>query len=163
MGYKVIDNFLTKDQHRVLKEEILGESFPWYFNDYPVLEGEEDTVYNFQFTHTFCLQNSWTSDLSGILQPIVEKISPNYIYRIKANLSPSTPETRVGRWHNDFNIDCKTAVYYVNTNNGFTRFRSGETVSSVANRLVEFDAKDLHVGASATDVKARCLINFNYS
>lgn len=163
MAYEIIDNFLSDEEYQNISDTLLGERFPWYFNDYPVLDGEIDTVYNYQFTHMFCLNNESTSDYAKLLDPIVEKLGASFVYRIKANLSPSTPTNRLGRWHTDFDIDCKTAVYYVNTNDGFTRFRSGETVPSIANRLVAFDAKDLHVGATATDVKARCLINFNYS
>jgi hypothetical protein len=162
MAHKVIDNFLTVEQHQSIQELMLGDGFPWYFNDYPVLDGEEDTIYNFQFTHLFYFNNERASQFADILNPILEKINPKEIYRIKANLSPSTPETRAGRWHNDFSFKCKTAVYYLNDNNGFTKFRSGEVVSSVANRFVVFDSQDLHLGASSTDVKARCLINFNY-
>ena len=100
--------------------------------------------------------------MSSLLLPIVERIKPKELYRIKANLTLATDQTYVGRWHKDFDFDCKTAVYYVNTNDGFTRFRNGEVVKSVANRFVVFDSKDLHVGSTATDTKARCLINFNY-
>lgn len=163
MGYEVIDNFLSEEDHDKIYNSMLSAEFPWYFNDYPTQPKETDTVYNYQFTHMFYLNNEATSQFVNLLDPIYKKLGINFIHRIKANLSPATPETRVGRWHTDFEIDCKTAVYYVNTNNGFTKFRSGEIVESLANRIVIFDSLDLHVGATATDVKARCLINFNYS
>lgn len=162
MGYKVIDNFLSDADHQAIQNSLLGPGFPWYYNDYKPQEGEVDTPYNYQLTHLFYAENAWRSEMSDLLLPIVEKIKPREFFRIKANLSLATDSIRVGRWHKDFDFECKTAVYYVNTNNGFTRFRDGASVESVANRFVVFDSGDLHVGSTATDQKARCLINFNF-
>ena len=55
-----------------------------------------------------------------------------------------------------------TAVFYVNTNNGYTIFESGEKVSSVENRMVIFDSNILHTGTTCTDERVRCVLNFNY-
>ena len=55
-----------------------------------------------------------------------------------------------------------TAIYYLNTNNGFTKFENGDKVNSVANRMVIFDSNLKHTGTSCTDAHARMLINFNY-
>ena len=55
-----------------------------------------------------------------------------------------------------------TAIYYLNTNNGFTKFENGDKVNSVANRIVIFDSNLKHTGTSCTDSYARLLINFNY-
>jgi hypothetical protein len=56
----------------------------------------------------------------------------------------------------------KTAIYYLNTNNGATRFEDGTEISSVENRFVVFDSDNSHTAVSCTDQKARFLINFNY-
>ena len=55
-----------------------------------------------------------------------------------------------------------TAIYYVNTNDGYTEFENGERVDSVENRLVIFDATMKHTGTTSTDTKFRSVINFNY-
>ena len=72
-----------------------------------------------------------------------------------------TPQLDRYEYHNDVD-DCITAIYYVNTNNGTTKFKSGKEVESVANRLVIFNSNELHAGSSCTDEHRRCLINFNY-
>ena len=45
--------------------------------------------------------------------------------------------------HKDLNHveNWKTALFYLNTNDGYTKFESGEIVETVANRLVIFDGR----------------------
>tara|TARA_R110000803_G_scaffold166832_1_gene230156 strand:- start:1905 stop:2396 length:492 start_codon:yes stop_codon:yes gene_type:complete len=162
MAHEVIDNFLAEEDHKRIADTLLDAEFPWFYNSYVVGPEEEDTVYNYQFTHQFYAHYKWNSEFSHLMEPIVEKLRPRALIRIKANLSPVTNEIISGRWHTDYAFECKTAVYYVNTNNGFTKFRTNQVVESVANRMVIFDSHDLHTGATATDVKARCVVNFNY-
>jgi hypothetical protein len=162
MSYEVIDNYLPKDQHKILVDNMLGPDFAWYFNDYGPGDDQIEDLYNYQFTHNFYSQLSWVSDKADLVYPFVDKIEPRALIRIKANLSPATPHKIVGRWHTDYPFECKTAVYYLNDNDGHTEFASGEKVESVANRMVIFDSQDRHVGTTSTNVKARCVINFNY-
>ena len=56
----------------------------------------------------------------------------------------------------------KTAIYYVNSNDGYTKFETGEIVESVGNRLVIFDGRTKHCGSTHTNQKYRIVINFNY-
>ena len=63
---------------------------------------------------------------------------------------------------NGYEGDSLTAIYYINTCNGYTEFKTGEKVKSVSNRMVIFDSELEHQGVTATDDKRRVLINFNY-
>ena len=89
--------------------------------------------------------------------------------RIKINLNPKTVFHRKSGFHTDqrsvsegFGLHQKTAIFYINTNNGWTEFKKGGRVKSVANRAVIFDSNLEHRGVSCTDAKRRVLINFNY-
>ena len=55
-----------------------------------------------------------------------------------------------------------TSIFYINTNNGYTKFENGEKVESVANRMVTFSTNLKHTGTSCTDERTRVVINFNY-
>jgi hypothetical protein len=55
-----------------------------------------------------------------------------------------------------------TAIYYVNDNNGSTKFEDGDSIDSVANRLVIFPSNLRHSGTRCTDQQRRIVINFNY-
>ena len=57
-----------------------------------------------------------------------------------------------------------SAIYFVNSNNGYTYFKTDELiqVENIKNRLVIFPNGLLHSGTTCTDAKARVVINFNY-
>jgi len=161
MAYEIIDDYLTSEQLAALQSTLLGVDFPWYYN-YEIVHDGNDELSSYQFVHSIYRDHSWTSQFSSVVLPVMQKIDPTAIIRIKANLNPWTGEHVYGGWHNDYKFACKTAVFYVNDNNGWTEFENGERVESKANRLVVFDSDMVHSGVSATDVKARCLININY-
>ena len=56
----------------------------------------------------------------------------------------------------------KTGIFYINTCNGYTKFKNGEKIKSEKNKYVEFDSILEHTGSSCTDEKRRIVINFNY-
>ena len=56
-----------------------------------------------------------------------------------------------------------TGIFYVNTCNGYTRFKNNKIIKSKENTYIEFDSTLEHTGASCTDKKRRVVINFNYS
>ena len=100
---------------------------------------------------------------------VQQKLGVSRLERIKANLNPKTFFHRKGGFHTDQRSlsegvpqHQKTAVFYVNTNNGWTEFKKGGKVKSVANRIVIFDSNLEHTGVTCTDEKRRVVINFNY-
>jgi hypothetical protein len=169
MDYKVVDNFLSDEQHAALKAHLIDDMVvPWFYNPFIAYKEDKEIETGFQFIHNFFRPEvGFTSEPGmNMLLPLLQKINPVAVHRIKANLGPRTSKNEVGGWHTDFHPDdlkCRTAVYYLNTNNGYTLFKDGTKVESVANRLVEFDSTLEHTSVSCTDEKVRCLINLNYS
>jgi hypothetical protein len=97
--------------------------------------------------------------------PILQRIQPASIIRIKANLLTKESTIVEHGLHTDIpdlKIPCKTAIFYINTNNGYTIFEDGTKINSLENRLVIFDSNIPHSGSSCTDAKVRCVINLNY-
>lgn len=163
MAYEVIDNFLTEEEHREIYDVMLKPHFPWYYDDSVNHEHVDGSLLDFQFVHTFYRDGIPQSDAFPLLTPLLNKIELRALLRVKANLNPVTAEPYEGGWHVDFPFECKTAVYYVNTNNGYTEFQeTGERVQSVANRFVLFDSDMTHTGVTSTDAKARVLLNINF-
>ena len=163
---RVIDNFIPQDQFQYIQNVMLGPNLTWNYNDGIV--GSDDPPGSFQFTHTFYAAHGVTPDPDkmikspwlSILDPVVRQLGGSG-WRIKANMGPKTTEIRRNKFHIDFpNIE--TAVYFINTNNGWTEFQNGDKVESVANRIVIFDSNTMHTGTTCTDQKVRVLINFNY-
>ena len=169
MKIEVIDNFLSDYEFKSLTNEILNDYFPWYFNEGRVFIGDG----SYQFTHLVynIKRNGVMSNYFSLFHPILEKLGASELDRIKLNLNPKTVFHRKAGWHTDqrspkenLPFHKKTAVLFMNTNNGYTKFKkSGKIVKSVANRIVIFDSDLYHTGFTCTDNLRRVLMNCNYS
>ena len=165
---EVIDNFLSEYQFKQINNVILTDHFPWYWNGETL--PSDDDYYNpndYQFTHRiFDLSDGGIlSDYYSLCDIIQQRLGVRKLDRIKINLLSRTFFHRKGGMHTDLwgltSIQ-KTAIFYVNTNNGWTEFKKGGKVKSVANRIVIFDSNLEHQGVTCTDEKRRVVINFNY-
>lgn len=157
---KIFDNFLDKKDFTKIKELMLSFDFPWYLNAV-VYETDKD----FQFTHIF-YNNNINSNYFEILSPIIDKIKPFCLLRIKANLLTKTNKIIEHNMHIDYKSDTNkkitTGILYINTNNGYTKFNKGKIINSVENKFVTFNSNELHTGTTCTDENYRIVINFNY-
>jgi hypothetical protein len=164
---EVIDNFLSDSEFENLKNAMTSTTFPWCMGD--AVMPETSTVeekFNWQLYHMFYYTpNVMNLDTMPILQSIFSKLNLGVLIKAKANCNFVTQNIIEHGMHIDVrelaNI-CTTAVYYVNTNDGYTLFENGEKVYSKENRLVKFPTPTLHTGTSCTDARNRIVINFNY-
>lgn len=171
MSYKIIDNFLDQQDFQELKNIMLGNNFPWFYNNektYIDPNAKNDGInkdFNFQFTHSFYRDHGPQSQYWQILNSFTQKLNPLSYTRVKANLTPRTNEIIEYGYHKDYVEDppgLKTAVFYINNNNGKTIFKNGPSIDSLENRLLVFDSDMMHTGTSCTDQNVRVLININF-
>ena len=165
---EVIDNFLPDAAHQRFFRLIKSNTFPWFLSEvleteYHPIECSEDD--NYQFSYIFC------SSRDGVLRkgrffedafPFFQKLVPRNVLMIKANLTLRTDKIIEHGMHVDHHFHSKTAVYYVNSNDGYTKFETGEVVESVANRIVIFDSDIKHTGTTCTNALGRFVVNLNY-
>ena len=173
---QVIDNFLSPLQHQKISDFLLKDGLcEWKFNDRKVSSEKNNDLNNYQFTHLFYTFHSLTgqarhitSKQIDVLIPLLNKIRFISLHRIKANLEPVKPQRTHSQFHYDVQMDGKpvpfmtTGIYYVNGNDGYTEFATGDKVKSVANRFVKFSSDIKHRGVSQLDTKVRCVLNLNY-
>ena len=158
MKLKIIDDFLEQEDYELIRNVMMSnDSFHWQFADGANYRGDGHHM----FCHVFYAQWEPRSKFFSILKPILDKFEAISIVRIKGNLTMKTPERIDHGLHTDVD-DCITSIYYVNSNDGYTRFEDGTKVDSVANRMVVFDSNTKHAGCTPTDTLRRCVINFNY-
>jgi hypothetical protein len=164
---KITDNFLDKDSFNKFKNFIMGNEFAWHYN--PFVDYEDDHGEYFQFTHIFYGFNLPSSSYYNAIVPILDGLNFYSLARVKANLLTKTPKILVNEFHTDESEfttkqmkQWTTAIFYINTNNGYTEFKDGTIIDSVANRMVTFPQDMKHRGTSCTDEKIRVVINFNY-
>ncbi|MEC9064745.1 MAG: 2OG-Fe(II) oxygenase [Pseudomonadota bacterium] len=158
---KVIDDFLPDYYFKSIHNTLLGFEFPWYYYKHVNYSDIEDDM--FQFVHVFYDEENPTQRFS-LMEMCLRQLGVRNLYRIKANLNPRTFFHRKTGYHVDMERwgPHQTAVYYVNSNNGYTEFKKGGKVKSVSNRIVIFDSNLEHTGVTCTDEKRRVVINFNY-
>ena len=163
---KIEDNFLKQEEFDKI-QKLMGEPspFPWFYADRIVFE---DDVDKFQFIHAFYDNHMPMSPFSNELDSIINIIQPFSIVKIRAKLLTRTPEIVESTFHVDIPLSEEnlkqwtTSIFYINTNNGYTKFEDGTIVESVANRMLSFPANMKHCGTSCTDERRRIVINFNY-
>ena len=164
---RVIDNFLGVKQFQELQAYMMSEEITWKYCPYVAgtTEIPDSDPTAFQFIHSFYQTNTLQYDNEVVkLNEILMQLNPQALLRIKANLQPRTPKIRIIDWHTDYTdiIKCTTAVYYINTNDGYTEFKDGTKVNSLENRMVLFNSQLEHRGTTCTNENVRVVINFNF-
>tara|TARA_B100000902_G_C26854506_1_gene689921 strand:+ start:45 stop:563 length:519 start_codon:yes stop_codon:yes gene_type:complete len=166
---EVFDNFLEEPFFKDLESRFCGQYVQWTFNSDVVYPWDEDTLDNFQFTCTPYKDGTPLNEHYNTILPFFNKLDVKIPLRVKINLQTVTPKIIKRSFHSDMAsvlgnnpLHYKTAIFYVNTNNGYTEFETGEIVESVANRVVIFDGSLKHRGTTCTDQKTRVVLNINY-
>lgn len=153
---EIIDDFLTNDEFNQIYNLVSDLEFPWFFG---VVTNQSKHC---QFTHCF-YQNDEPLAYFKYVRFLRSKLQMRSLVRIKVNINPWTENLveHTDSWHIDY-PDITTAILYLNTNNGYTMFETGEKVDSVRNRLVKFDSNIKHTGTTCTDEPGRLVLNINY-
>ena len=153
-------NFLEKKDFNKIQSFIMSNIMPWYYSDGVI---DEDDKYD-QFVYTFIKDGSIINcpqNMIDLITPLLSKIKHKKFLRVKANLLIKTPEIVEQGYHID-KLKGETCVFYLNTCNGYTKFKNGKKIKSEENKLIKFKSTLEHTGSSCTDKKRRVVINFNY-
>lgn len=171
---EIQDDFLWPHEYAEICS-IKQNHFPWYSQDSTDFEGDG----NPQFTHMFYQNlhaesyNFGWSDYNSIIMPLVKKINPFCVLKIKANMTLDTEAQ--SNFHMDFeDVESrvppaisalfKTSIYYLDDDLGGTEFKdTGQIIPTKANRLVTFDSCMLHRSVlPKSGGNRRVVINMNY-
>ena len=184
MKLRVVDNFLPKGEFFHIREHLIDKpDVPFNYYDGKVYGRLQDNgLSDHHMVHCFYHWNRFPKEPTGtpqmgLMLPIIGRCRVLAVHRIKCNLELySGPEHYESEYHKDWTRESTTegsptmqaAIYYVNSNNGYTEFAESqdgpavEKVESVENRMVFFPADTWHRGVSSTNTKYRCVINFNW-
>ena len=156
---EIIDNFLPEEEFKSIQSFMMGGEFRWFYAEGRSIK--DDGLYH--MTHMFFQPEVGSnSEHLSMWSNFMNKVGAKTCTRIKANLTFKTPTIQLGPYHHDYD-DKKTAVFYLNTNNGYTEFENGVRVNSVANRVCIFDSNLRHRGTTHTEgEQQRIVVNFNY-
>ena len=162
---EVKDNFLNKDYFKDIHNIFFKDkNFPWFPSN--VLHHEKYK----QFVHLFYNNHKPNSIYNETLEPFYALLKVKALIKVKANHIWKTNEIiehglhtdGAGHILKDDDPNWKTAIFYINTNNGYTKFDSDQIIKSEENRLVIFPANVKHTGTTCTDKDERIVLNINY-
>lgn len=162
MKYEIINNFLEQNEFLNVKNIFTDYNFPWFLSKGINIETTAEDP-NYQFVHTFYYNNLISSNYFEKIRPLIIKLKVRSLIRIKANLIPKNDKIIEHGYHVDYDFaDSKTAVLYMNSNNGYTKFIDGFISNSEENKIVIFNSNEKHTGTTCTDANYRIVININY-
>jgi len=154
-----IDNFLDNILFLKIKQLLFSADFPYYYQS--AVAFEKDNL-DFYFNHTFYSNNQQQSlFFSDIVLPIIGKYGFKKLIRAKCNLYTKKEKQIPNAFHLDFEIPHIVLLYSVNTNNGYTMFKSGKKIYSKENQLIVFNGLLEHCSVPQTDEKIRVNVNIN--
>lgn len=164
--YKIIDNFLTKEEFEDIQCKILNPNFDWHLSPQVTDIFEEDQFSiqaSYYFVHEFFRAGSYHIDPEvKIFSPILNKIQCKSLIRIKANLYPSTESIFHHKDHIDYDYSHRGAIFYLNSNDGYTILENDIEIESIENRLLLFDPNKIHRSTTCTNSKCRINVNLNF-
>ena len=169
------EQFLPVEEFDRIQSEVMGSQFPWYKQECGVSANVDKGGYGFQFTHQLRNVDRGTSHYNDLFTNLYMRLGVKRLFRSKLNLLYRTKEIHEFKpFHVDLNENnppWSTAIFYMNTNNGYTLFEDGTKVDSVANRLVEFEGHTFHTGSTHTigtpcheydEGRFRVVLNINF-
>ena len=157
---EIIDDFLPEEEFKTIQSFMMGGEFRWFYTEGRTTP--DDGL--FLMIHMFFQPEVGSnSEHINMWNTFMQQVGAKKCHRIKANLTFKTPTIEPGPFHHDYD-DMKTAVFYINTNDGYTEFKNGVRVNSVANRVCIFDSNLQHRGTTHTESRQqRITVNFNYA
>ena len=83
---KIIDNFLDEQTFNNIQSAMFSPDFPWHYNETSTTPPAPSVS---QFTHAFYWHNIARNSYN-LINPLVVKIKPKSLQRVKANLNVKT-------------------------------------------------------------------------
>lgn len=157
---KIIDNYLEKSIFEKIENILMGNNFPWFYS--PHISDDKDVGDYFYFHKLYNENNQTSNFFNDIAIPLLGGLKFKKIIRIKINAYQKKLKILEHGFHTDYEEPHKVALFYLNTNNGYTLFKNGKKIESKANRILLFDGSQEHKSASQTDTNLRVTIVINY-
>ena len=136
-------NYLSKKDFKNISELVVSNYFPYYYQDYQVkLKKHPEQQY---FSHTVMMDGKMNSNYyEKLIIPFAVKLNIKDLIQVGVNFTVNQNKAVISDWHTDAINEFKkrkikkgkTAIYYVNTNNGFTEFENG-TIRKFESEIIE--------------------------
>ena len=166
---QIVDNFLDIKDFENIKNIVNHLKFPWEIISQANKNSSDER--HFQLMHSLhYYPYRQSKHLDNIMKPLAKKIKIHFdvkkinLVRARVNCFFRQNEQLEYGYHKDINnndnlINC---LFYLDTNNGYTEFKTGEKVKTVENRILFFSNTLWHQTVSQTDSLFRKNLNLNF-
>jgi len=174
VDFKVIENFLDKDQFLNLQSIFLSDNFPWFYHDN--ISGLNDSALgDFGFGHSIFYRepsSSIYSTVESVVQLICAASETTNIIKVRADMTVFSTYGHRHQPHLDLhephtvsilyltNSDAETVIFK-NVNIDTLSFDEYQRVAPKENKLVIFNGAYYHTGHSPASSNRRILLNVN--
>ncbi len=190
MTVESFDKYLGEDSQIKLNQVLNRDTFTWswssvydanedgtlkLFDNYPRDKKYEltcDPLDNRRLVHTFYHYRSWTKEsLEGSphfegIQTFLEKLDPKSLVRVRAVLDVRKPSVVEHGFYTYYDAapynGLKTAILFMNTNDGYIKIEDGTKIDCLYNRLVVFPANMSYTTTSCSNQPESIFIEVNY-
>ncbi len=157
---KVIENFLPKAEFKDLKKLVCSNEFGWFYREHQVYETNDHPY----LCHSVIRNGIINSPFyESNFKCLLRELNANMCSEVRVNLMLRDNKKYTSAYHVDRPFKCNTAIYYINTSDGYTEFeKTGKKVLAEENKIVIFNSLLKHRAVSPTNIFARYAVNINY-
>jgi len=174
VDFKVIENFLDKDQFVNLQSIFLSNNFPWFYHD-NISGANKSALGDFGFGHSV-LHNGTKSSAYTIVEPILHSIciasNTKEILKVRADMTVFSTYGHQHQPHLDLHEPHVVSILYLTESDAETvifknidtdkkLFEEYKRIAPQENKLVVFNGAYYHTGHSPASTNRRVLLNFN--
>ena len=167
LNYKIINNFLEKDNFLKLQEYLFSKDILWNHLFYGHNKEIGKPGIGFYIYEIYKEYQPVSEIFNKFILNIMKKLKAISIIYVRANLIIHKNKEESCDWHVDnMGSNSKTAVFYMNNCNGYTVLKLNNNeeikVSSEENKILIFDKDILHKVVGQTNIEKRIVLNINY-
>lgn len=153
--FQIIDNFLDESEYDDVFD-LVTNGIQWKTENF-----NENELY---LTQTLYEKHSPINDYYDRMIPMMDKIRIIGLIEMQFNLYLKNNYIATTKKEKKYNFNHGVAIYYLNTNNGYTLLNNGTTIESKKNRLLIFESDNNkpYYESNCTDSKYKSNIVFSY-
>ena len=157
---KTINNVMNVEDFNILSNTVKSQDFEWHYHEnqsHLKTDGE-------YFDHSLYNKFNINSHAFELILPLLDKLNVKALIQARLNLLIAKETPQFSEFHTDYSYECKTAIFYLNTCNGYTELFDDKKTKIVSqeNKVVIFNSQINHRAVSQTDNKRRIVLNLNY-
>lgn len=153
-------NVLSKEDYSTIRATFLSEDFIW--NYYRYISDDKDKYYIFK--HTYVKDSNFfgtVNHFNDFLKPLFEFLKIKTVINVTAYLMTKSLNAKKGFDLTSVNKKTKTAIFYIEHNNGYTKFKK-ENIENEGNMFVSFSSKENRIEYPTTNKERRIFLNIEY-